>query len=412
MLMVQLSRRQRWLYMASLMLAGESVYMLPYMRKTFQTSMEQVLAISATELGLLNTVFGVLALLCYFPGGWLADRFPARNLLALSLLCTGLGGLYMATIPPYAGLLVLHAFWGLTTILMFWAALIKATRAWGAVNEQGRAFGLLEGGRGLVGAALASVATGVFALSSTVSDGLIAVILVYSLTAMGAGAAVWMLIPAGTDKSAHSGVHSMRLDSLVKIGDALQLPQVWLLAVIILAAYMLFIGTYDLPGFAERGFDQSKVFGAALATFRDWLRPLAAIAAGFLADRVRPTRVVGGAFAILSVTYGSLLLMPAEHALLRLLWVQVTVTAVAVFALRGVYYALLTETGIPMRVTGTAVGIVSVIGYAPDVFSHLLAGWLVDSQSGVIGYQHYFGVLAIVALIGLGATIGMAFHKK
>jgi hypothetical protein len=29
----------RYLYMAGLMIAGESIYMLPYMRKTFQTSM-------------------------------------------------------------------------------------------------------------------------------------------------------------------------------------------------------------------------------------------------------------------------------------------------------------------------------------------------------------------------------------
>ena len=65
---------QRWLFLASLMLAGESIYMLVYMRKTFQTSMEQVFQVSATEIGLLNSMFGILALACYFPGGWLADR--------------------------------------------------------------------------------------------------------------------------------------------------------------------------------------------------------------------------------------------------------------------------------------------------------------------------------------------------
>lgn len=410
--MAKFSRWQRWLYIASLMLAGESIYMLPYMRKTFQTSMEQVFSVSATELGLLNSMFGVMALLCYFPGGWLADHFPARNLLALSLFSTGLGGLYMATIPGYTGLLVLHAFWGITTILMFWAALIKATRAWGATHEQGRAFGLLDGGRGFVGAGLATLATVAFALSADVSSGLVAVILVYSLTAMGAALAVWMLIPSDSGVSTQSKDQPSTLKSAAKIRYALQLPQIWLLAVIILAAYMLFIGTYDLPGYAERGFDQSKVFGATLATFRDWLRPIAAIAAGFLADRIRPTRVVGIAFAILCISYGSLFMVPAENSLIGLMWIQVSAIAIAVFALRGVYYALLGQSGIPMMLTGTAVGIVSVIGYMPDMFSHVLAGWFVDSHPGILGYQYYFGLLTVIAFIGLLATMAIALYDK
>ena len=51
--------------------------------------------------------------------------------------------------PFYVG------FFGVTTILFFWAALIRATRDWGGNNAQGRAFGLLDGGRGLLAALLA-----------------------------------------------------------------------------------------------------------------------------------------------------------------------------------------------------------------------------------------------------------------
>ncbi|MEX2452146.1 MAG: MFS transporter, partial [Rhodospirillales bacterium] len=158
---------QRWFYIGSLMLAGESIYMLPYMRKTFQTSMEEVFRLDAAEIGLLNSMFGVLALACYFPGGWLADRLSARKLLTFSLVSTGLGGLYMTTLPSYAGLLAVNAFWGVTSILTFWAALIKATRNWGGENEQGLSFGLLDGGRGAVGAVLASLAAVAFAFSGT-----------------------------------------------------------------------------------------------------------------------------------------------------------------------------------------------------------------------------------------------------
>ncbi len=85
----------RFIYLGALMLAGESIYMLPYMRKTFQSSMEAAFGVTSTELGTLSSMFGILALVCYFPGGWLADRMPARHLLTFSLLTTGAGGFYL-----------------------------------------------------------------------------------------------------------------------------------------------------------------------------------------------------------------------------------------------------------------------------------------------------------------------------
>jgi len=51
--------------------------------------------------------------------------------------------------PSYLGVTAVFAFWGLSTILLFWAALQKATRISGG-DEQGQAFGLLDGGRGLL----------------------------------------------------------------------------------------------------------------------------------------------------------------------------------------------------------------------------------------------------------------------
>ena len=83
----------------------------------------------------------------YFFGGPLADRFPARKLLALSLWLTASGGLYLATFPGYYGAMIVWGFFWLSTVLLFWAALIKATRSWGGISNQGLAYGVLDGGR-------------------------------------------------------------------------------------------------------------------------------------------------------------------------------------------------------------------------------------------------------------------------
>ena len=385
------------------------------MRKTFQTSMEESFGVGAVEIGTLNAMFGILALACYFPGGWLADRLSARRLLSASLFATGLGGLFMLTIPSYPELLALHAFWGITSILTFWAALIKATRNWGGEHLQGTSFGLLDGGRGLVAALLATFATAAYAFAGTPKEGLTAVILVYALATFLAGTAVWFVVPDtlyAEPQHANGQQISQRHatsaeNGYTRVRRILALPEVWLLAAVIFCAYLLFLGTFDFPAFAERGFDQSKVFGAQLGTFRDWLRPIAAIGAGVLADRIGATRAVSAAFMLLFAAYTTLFFMPTGEAFLWVLWIQVAVAAIAVFALRGVYFALLQEAKIPMTLTGTTVGFVSVIGFAPDIFGHLLSGWFVETHKGSLGYQYYFGLMALVALLGLAATRGI-----
>jgi sugar phosphate permease len=84
----------------------------------------------------------------------------------------------------------------------------------------------------------------------------------------------------------------------------------------------------------------------------------------------------------------------------------VLISCVAVFGLRGVYFALFQEGSVPLETTGTAVGLVSVIGYTPDVFVSLAGGWLLDRSPGVAGHQHFFLFLSAFAVIGLLASLG------
>ena len=82
--------------------------------------------------------------------------------------------------------------------------------------------------------------------------------------------------------------------------------------------------------------------------------------------------------------------------------------AIAVFALRGIYFALLEESRVPVAVTGTAVGLVSMVGFTPDVFAFPLAGWLVDSAGAADGLRVYFTVLSAAAVAGLLLTVALA----
>ncbi len=78
---------------------------------------------------------------------------------------------------------------------------------------------------------------------------------------------------------------------------------------------------------------------------------------------------------------------------------------VATFALRGLYFALFEEARVPVAFTGSAVGLVSVIGYTPDVFAGPMMGYLLDRSPGALGHQHVFALVAAFATAGLVAAL-------
>ena len=82
----------------------------------------------------------------------------------------------------------------------------------------------------------------------------------------------------------------------------------------------------------------------------------------------------------------------------------IVTTSVGVYSLRGVYFALLAEGGVPMAYTGSAIGVISLVGFTPDVFMGPLMGVLLDSSPGVLGHQHVFAAVAAFSLVGWIAT--------
>ena len=59
----------------------------------------------------------------------------------------------------------------------------------------------------------------------------------------------------------------------------------------------------------------------------------------------------------------------------------------------------------PVALTGTAVGVGSVISYTPDIFMGPLMGYLTDNYPGSLGHKYLFAVLAGFTAMGLAATL-------
>lgn len=402
--------KQRALIILCLILAGEAVFALPFhVARFFRSATLEVFGLSNANLGDVFAVYGITAMLAYFPGGLIADRYSPRGLIALSLIATAAGGLYMATIPAMLGMSLLFAYWGVTTILLLWAALIRATREWGGDDAQGRAFGLLDGGRGLLAAGLASVAVPVFGMmlaDSAMSaepeskrTALVAVITYYSAITFAAGVLAWFVIPDAPattkQKQRHAPAH---------IAGVLQRPVIWLQALIVIAAYCGYKGLDNYSLYAVEVMDMSDVDAAAFTAGSAYLRPVAAIAAGLLADRLSASGVMTTTFALLTASFGALAVTSSANAASPLVFANVMISFAGVYALRGVYFALMEETSVPPHMTGSAVGLISVVGFTPDIFFASISGRILDAAPGTAGHQNYFLLLAAIMAAGTIAT--------
>jgi nitrate/nitrite transporter NarK len=396
-----------------LIIAAEAIFALPYhVGRFFRPSLLAVLGLDNTELGLLQSAYGVVAMLAYFPGGPLADLFPARKLITASLLSTAVGGFYFATLPGFDGLWLLFAFWGLTTILLFWAALIRATREWGDATRQGRAYGLLDAGRGLLAAVLAAVAVALFAGFFPADPEAISpqarreaiqyVILFYTGITFLAALLTWFFV--SEPEVSLQAPERARLD-MARLRVVFAMPTVWLQAVVVICAYVGYRGLDYYSLFAVDVYGLSEVEGAEISASLVWIRPVAALAAGLLGDRIRASRAAALGFLLLGSAY--LLSAGADYQdpAIWIFLVNAVVCSAAVFGLRGIYFALLQEGSVPAASTGTAVGIVSVLGYSPDVFFSVLAGWLLDTYPGAEGYRLFCLLMVAFAALGFAASV-------
>jgi predicted MFS family arabinose efflux permease len=397
-----------------LILAGELIFSLPFhIPRFFRPSMLEVFQLSNTQLGDIFAVYGVVALLAYFPGGALADRFPARTLISLSLFATSLGGFYLYALPEATDLYLLFGYWGLTSILLFWAALIKATRDWGGAREQGIAFGVLDGGRGLVASLFATVAVVILgqnlASAGSSAAGMQAVILFYSVVSLLCALLVWFTLP-------HEPHQNLPMTTRSGSGEnahwrqVLSQRKVWLQAGVVICAYCGYKSLDNYGVYAVAVLQMNPVEAAELTAFASYTRPLAAIAAGFWADRWQASKVIMLLFGCAAAAFFVMSTNSVVGNASGFVMANLLITFIAVYALRGIYFSLIEESGVDIRVTGSAVGLISVLGFAPDIFFGALTGRLLDANPGAIGFQHYFLAMTIISVAGM--LIALALSRR
>ena len=411
---------KKFLILTLLILSGEFIYFLPYvLSRVFRPTFLDVFQLNNFQLGSLFSVYGVVALLSYIYGGVITDRYSPRKLMSSALFLTALGGLVLASYPSYQTLQILYGYWGFTSVFLFWGAMIKATRLWGGDNNQGKAFGFLDGGRGIVAASMGSIGVFVFTivLTSDIKSASVLerqeafryVILLSSFMVAFIGLLVLIFLRNMEDKNTN---FELSLNTLTNIKGVLKNESIWLLMLIIMCAYVGYKVTDIYSLYASEVMLYDQIEAAEVGALQLYLRPIVCIAIGLLADRTKNMFWI--IFGFITMLIGALIF---SFGIIKpdmnfIFFLSLVILAVGTYSIRALYFAVLKEANVAFALTGTAVGIISVVGYSPDIFAGPIMGYLLDENPGIIGHQYVYFMLVIFSILGLIASIRFARLTK
>ena len=395
------------------MLAAESIYILPYvLARVFRPTFLDVFNLTNLELGGLFSIYGVVAFFSYLYGGVLADRYSPRKLLSISLIFTSLGGLIMMTYPSYFIMQLLFAYWGFTTVFIFWAPMLKATRAIGGVKMQGKTFSFLDGGRGVVASSIGLIGVLIFSILITEDVSSLTLSEKQEVFKYVIGASSLIVFIIGIVVYAYLKIElkdDEKIGNIKSLLELAKLKSVWLISFIILCAYMGYKITDVYSLYASEVMLFDEINAARVGALQQYLRPIVCISVAFFTDKNgNINNILIGFFVMMlgSILFASGLIKVSMNILF---FISLIIVATGTYAIRGLYFSILKDGKIPYILSGTAIGLISIVGYSPDIFATPLYGYLLDNFPGIRGHQYVYLILFISSIVGI--YVSLKFKK-
>lgn len=393
----------KWLLLLVICLGGGIIYIFPYIQYSYYDSMMVEMGLTNTQMGNLMSLYGTLNLIGYFFGGLVADKFKYKYLIAFSLVGTGISGFIFAMAPPYGVLLVISAFWSITTVFTYWPAMMKAVKLLGKQDEQGKMFGFREAGFSLMSLIFTSVGLAIFNRTGEKFSNLL---IFYSVVYILCGVVSVFLLPSQDDEEAKN-----ENSVFYGLGYVLKSPKVWVAGGVIFFAYSVGITLGKFAPYLTGVFKMSVSVAAMVSIINEYAIPnIGAVGGGLLVDKAKSsTKVILIGFILMGILLAGFVAVPGEVSLLYVVIVLGFSIKLMQSALRGIYFVPVSEIGIPDKYIGTAIGVISVIGFLPDAFLQSIWGGILDTHEVEVGYKMMFSTLIAFCVVGAVLTI---FLKK
>ena len=322
--------------------------------------------------------------------------------MTIGLIGAGAIGFIIAQFPSYPIMLALYFIWPVFAILIAWNPQIKVLRLISEDDQQAKIQTMRAYGRTLPILIISLAGSSLLALLQE-ATALKVTLYMYSSLAI-----ICAIIAAITYSPVPSQLAAAQEKSvnLKEYGKVLKMPEVWAIGLIGFAAYTASTGvTYLQPYLAD-------VFGLSAATssvFAIIAKNCALVAAPIITwiaikAKIPVTKVLGYSLILASVCFIIYVLMPTQTLILALCIVFYMVSALCIMSTWALQFVPVSEVEIPMAVTGSAIGVISMFSFVSDIFYSAVCGHFIDTY-GLGGYKWIFVMTVVVLLAGAAACM-------
>lgn len=396
---------KKWISFGTLLLGAGTIYKLGNLKDAFYIPMQEFMGLSHTQIGTAISIAGLVSTFGFLASIYLTDRVDKKIMIPLSLIGIGLLGLGLSTFPSYGMFLLIYCLLAVCADMLYWPTMLKTVRLLGTSEEQGRMFGIMEAGRGIVDTIVAFCALGIFGAMGSTAAGLRAAILFYSAVPMVIGIIAYFLLDPDEKRTvdASGKEASQNKIAMDNVKLALKNKNIWLVSFNIFAVYAVYCGlTYFIP-FLEEVYAMPAVLVGAYGIINQYgLKMLGGPIGGFLSDKKchSATKFLKIVFVITGVALLAFTFLPHQNLNVYIGMTMTLSIGACVFSMRAIFFAPMDEVNVPREITGAAMSLGSFIGYLPGAFMYAVYGSILDNVAGVAGYRIVFLIMAICAFAG------------
>ncbi|MDR0388028.1 MAG: MFS transporter, partial [Treponema sp.] len=307
-------------------------------------------------------------------------------------------------LPGFIWLLVIHMGFAITTVFIFWAAMVKAVNNLGTAAEQGKMFGFLEGSRYLIGILAMYGSIAVFGMFADEVAGFKGVIVYYSIAVAVAGLLVLFFFK-DTKKTAEEKAGAEEKGKIISFKlfkEVLKYPHIWMCGVIVFCNYVpISLGNYINPYFVD-GFKVSTARAATLTTTAGALATvISAYLGGVVADKIGSrVKFMAGAFIGMIIFVLIMQFIPLDPSLVYVFFTVNVLFSFCAYCIKALYFSTIGDVKMPKHLAGASSGVISLVGYAPDMFIYLVIGSIMTSMGNAFGYRLNFILMTVFSVIG------------
>lgn len=329
-------------------------------------------------------------------------------MIPFSLISICLCGIWLSTFPSYPVFLLIYCLLAICADMLYWPTMLKTVRLLGTEDEQGRMFGIMEAGRGLMDTIIAFGALGIFSAMGSTAAGLKMAILFYSIVPGVIGIIMYFMLepddaPAPTPVQTQENASSAKEKNTSGIMRTLKNKNIWLVSFNIFFVYSVYCGlTYFIPFLEEAYALPAALVGVYGIINQYGLKMLGGPVGGFITDKIlhSATKYLRIAFVIVGVIVAVFAMLPHKSMGIFLgMFITLTISA-CVYSMRAIFFAPMDEVHVPREITGSAMAMGSFIGYLPGSFMYAVYGGILDKFEGLFGYRIVYLMMAAFAAGG------------